>query len=120
VLVCVYHTNAEGIYPKRGDETGNGRRHGCRRGWLRADQDGRYRIRTIRPGTSPSRSEPGPIHLTVGPPGETERWVDSVHFADDPLLTDERRSGAGVVDPRPDREGVLHARLDLVIPPQRR
>lgn len=32
VILYVYHTNAQGIYPKKGDETGNGRRHGYLRG----------------------------------------------------------------------------------------
>ncbi len=40
VMLYVYHTNNEGIYPKRGDETGNGRRHGYLRSWLRTNKQG--------------------------------------------------------------------------------
>ena len=32
VLIYAYHTNAQGKYPKRGDEAGNGRLHGYLRG----------------------------------------------------------------------------------------
>ena len=86
VIIYLYHTNAEGIYPKRGDETGNGRRHGYIRSWLKTDQQGRYRFHTIRPGTYPSRSEPAHIHITLQPPGKEEFWIPAYHFAGDPLL----------------------------------
>lgn len=123
VLLYAYHTNAEGVYPKRGDETGNGRRHGYLRGWLRTGEDGRYRIETIRPGAYPTGSEPQHVHMTVRRPGGEERWIESVHFDDDPLLTEaERRDlsgrgGSGVVDPERDEDGVWHATRDIVLEP---
>ena len=121
ILVYVYHTNAAGIYPKRGDETGNARRHGYLRGWLRTDKNGKYRIETIRPASYPSRTEPAHIHMTVTPPGGTERWIDSILFADDHLLTKQERSrlegrgGSGIVDPARDPSGAWRATRDIVM-----
>ncbi|HUP24185.1 MAG TPA: intradiol ring-cleavage dioxygenase [Thermoanaerobaculia bacterium] len=34
VVVYAYHTNAAGVYPRRGDERGWDRRHGYLRGWV--------------------------------------------------------------------------------------
>ena len=121
VLVYAYHTNAGGVYPKRGDESGNARRHGYLRGWLRTGADGRYRIVTIRPGAYPGGGPPAHVHMTVQPPGERETYVDEVEFEDDPRLTPAYRArlagrgGSGVVrlERRPD--GTLHARRDILL-----
>ncbi len=122
VLLYAYHTNASGRYARRGGETGNGLRHGHLRGWLRTGANGEYRIDTIRPGAYPGRAEPAHVHLTVTPPGGTERWVDSVVFDDDPLLTPALRAampgigGSGIVRISRDAAGVQHAVRDIVLP----
>ena len=109
------------MYPKRSDETGNARRHGYLRGWLRTDSAGRYRIETIRPGTYPSRDEPAHIHMTVTPPGGDEAWIDSILFEDDPLVTPahrarlENRGGPGIVRVARDASGVLSATRDITL-----
>lgn len=122
VLIYAYHTDAEGIYSKRGDETGNGRRHGRLRGWLVTGADGRYRLDTIRPAGYPGSSEPAHVHMTVRPPGGEEAWIDSVEFADDPRLTPaqrarrEGRGGSGIVEPVRGEDGVWRAERDVVLP----
>ena len=119
VLLYAYHTNAAGVYPRRGDETGNGRRHGYLRGWLRTDSLGRYRIETIRPAPYASRTESAHLHMTATPPGGEERWITSLRFADDPLLTVEQRASIGtapdIVAPTAAADGVLHATRDIVL-----
>ena len=121
VLLYAYNTNAAGVYPKRGDETGNARRHGYLRGWLRTDSAGRYRIETIRPGTYPSRSDPAHIHMTVTPPGGDEAYIDDVQFDDDPLLTptararQRNRGGSGIVRAVRDASGALSATRDITL-----
>ncbi len=121
VLLYVYHTNAEGRYEARGEVPGNERRHGALRGWLRTDENGRYRVETIKPAPYPNRREPAHIHVTVTPPGGEEDWVDSVKFADDPLVTDRyrdprnARGGSGIVTLSRDADGVLHAVRDIVL-----
>ena len=59
VILYVYQTNSKGIYEKKGDETGWGKRHGFIRGWVKTDREGHYKFYTFRPGhipTAPSRS----------------------------------------------------------------
>lgn len=121
VLVYAYHTNSAGVYPKRGDETGNGRRHGYLRGWLRTGADGRYRIETIRPGPYPTGGPPAHVHMTVQPPGEDERYIDDVVFEDDPRLTSAERArlrgrgGSGIVRLERAPDGGLRARRDIFL-----
>jgi len=121
VLLYAYHTNAGGVYAKRGNETGNGRRHGYLRGWLRTGADGRYRIETIRPGSYPTRSEPAHVHMTLQPPGEPERYIDDVVFTDDPLLTPEHRArlqqrgGSGIVRLERGADRVLRTTRDIYL-----
>lgn len=120
VLLYVYHTNAEGVYPRRGDERGNARRHGYLRGWMRSDGEGRYLFRTIRPGLYPGRDSPAHIHATVTRPGRRERWIDSYWFAGDPRITQAkraRRQGRGgpgsIVELRRDADGVWQGQRDI-------
>jgi len=121
LLLYAYHTSAGGVYAKRGDETGNGRRHGYLRGWLRTGADGRYRIETIKPGSYPTRSEPAHVHMTLQPPGEPERYIDDVVFEGDPLLTPEHRArlqqrgGSGIVRLERGSDGLLRATRDIYL-----
>ena len=121
VLLYVYHTDATGVYPMRGDETGNGRRHGYLRGWLRTDASGHYQIATIRPAPYRTRTGPAHIHMTVTPPDGTESWIESIVFDDDPLLTPLARAqrtnkgGSGIVRPITDARGMQHVVRDIVM-----
>lgn len=123
MLVYAYHTNIEGIYPKRGDETGNGRRHGYLRGWMKTDAKGRYRFETIRP--APYRThggEPAHIHFTIQPEGGDEYWLDGTWFKDDPRVTEELVAGvertggfSNVMNLKQDESGVWHGRRDFIL-----
>lgn len=122
VLIYVYHTNAQGVYPKRGDETGNGQRHGYLRAWMKTDEQGRYRFRTIRPAPYPGRDDPAHIHITLTPPGGTEDWIDSFWFKGDPLITGKqlrkvtRPAGqSNVVELSMDKNGVWQGRRDILL-----
>ena len=120
VVLYLYQTNAEGVYEKLGDETGNGRRHGHLRGWLRTDADGRYEIRTIRPGSYPGRDAAQHIHVTVQEPdGTPEYWLPSFKFADDPLL-DAHPDAPNVVELHRGEDGVWRGRRDIVLPAEPR
>ena len=48
IVVYAYNTNAQGIYPKRGDESGNCKRHGYLRGWAITNEKGNYQFTTIK------------------------------------------------------------------------
>ena len=114
VLVYAYHTNAAGIYAKRGNETGNGRRHGYLRGWLRSGPNGEFTIDTIRPGTYPSRSDPAHIHVTIKEAGKAEYWVEDFVFAGDPLL---RANSGRVVRLTRDAKGVWQGMSEIRLKP---
>lgn len=87
VIVYVYHTNNKGVYPKKGNEKGNGKYHGYLRGWMKTDANGRYEFETIRPAPYHSHGgEPAHIHYTIEAPGYPEYWLTGLWFADDPRV----------------------------------
>jgi protocatechuate 3,4-dioxygenase, beta subunit len=114
VILYAYHTNVAGIYPRRGSETGNARRHGYLRGWVKTDAQGRYRIESIRPGNYPTGRFAAHVHVVVGEPGKAEYTVPDFEFAGDPYLGD--RGGEGVVT-LVRRNGVWYATRDIVLKP---
>lgn len=104
VIMYFYQTDENGIYVKRGDEEGWAKRHGYIRAWVKTDENGIYKIYTLKPGSYPSRTEPAHIHLTILEPDGKYYYVDSYYFKDDPLLTEsivdnaDQRGGDGIID----------------------
>jgi protocatechuate 3,4-dioxygenase, beta subunit len=87
VIVYVYHTNNKGIYPKKGNEKGNGKYHGYLRGWMKTDANGRYEFETIRPAPYETHDgEPAHIHYTIEHPDYPEYWLTGLWFSDDPRV----------------------------------
>jgi protocatechuate 3,4-dioxygenase beta subunit len=120
VVLYIYHTNQEGIYKTRGNETGWARRHGYIRGWIKTDGEGKYSFYTLKPGTYPDGSLPAHIHGTILEPNGSYYWIDSWHFRGDPLLDLEEESadsaygGSGIVELG--REGDLFvAHRDIIL-----
>jgi protocatechuate 3,4-dioxygenase beta subunit len=122
VILYFHHTNTEGIYPTRGNETGWGRRHGYLRGWIKTGADGRYLVKTIRPGTYPSRSDPAHVHLFLKEPDRKPYWVDDYVFEDDPLVNAvyrknrRNRGGNGIISLKK-TNGVWEGTRDIVLAP---
>jgi protocatechuate 3,4-dioxygenase beta subunit len=120
VILYVYHTDATGHYSPAPGQT-QGRRHGHLRGWMKTDREGRYEFRTIRPAPYPGHDVPAHIHPVVKEPGKNEYYLDEYVFADDPLLTREKRSrlenrgGSGIVAVSRDKQGVWSGRRDIVL-----
>lgn len=116
-----YHTNAEGLYAKRGDETGVQRWHGALHGWCRTDAEGRFVIRSIRPAPYPSLTMPAHIHTVVRDPEGYAFFINDFVFADDALVNQaylERLSqpgGNGVVDLRKDSSGTWRGSRAIVL-----
>lgn len=120
VVLYVYHTNAKGIYPKKGDETGWGKRHGYIRGWLKTGSDGKYTFYTTRPASYPNTTVSQHIHATIKEPGLIPYYIDEFLFTDDPNLdkkeinVQSERGGSGVV--RPIKQGdLLVVKRDIVL-----
>jgi protocatechuate 3,4-dioxygenase beta subunit len=114
VIVYAYHTDENGVYPQAAT------RHGRLRGWARTDADGRYVFETIRPASYPDSRVPQHVHMHVIEPSRATYYIDSIVFADDPLLDAEARErdetargGNGLVRPERDGEGVWHVRRDI-------
>ncbi len=89
VLVYAYHTNHEGVYEKKGNETGNGRRHGYLRAWAKTNREGKYRFHTIKPAPYPNHSEPAHIHMTLKRTDFDEYWINATWFKGDERITEE-------------------------------
>lgn len=121
VILYVYHTNQEGEYPTKGDETGWAKRHGYIRGWIKTDATGRYKFYTLRPGAYPGRENPEHIHATVKEPGVTEYWIDEYLFDDDPILNkkerdaQQKRGGNGIMKPAKGPNGILVIKRDIIL-----
>lgn len=120
IVVYAYHTNQQGIYPRKGNETGWGRRHGYLRGWTRTGRDGNYSFYTLRPAAYPGRSDPAHIHFLVKEPDKNEYYIDDIVFADDVLLKAsyksrlQQRGGSGIITLVPSGNFFV-ARRDIIL-----
>ncbi len=92
MIIYIYHTNRKGLYEKKGDEKGWGKRHGYIRGWVKTDTKGKYTFFTFRPAAYPNSEEPEHIHITVKESDKNEYYIDAFVFDDDPLLTTSERN----------------------------
>lgn len=88
VVLYAYHTNAKGIYPKRGNEKGIRKWHGYLHGWLKTDSLGRFEIRSIRPEPYPTWDTPAHVHIVVREPDGRMYYIDDIVFADDPFVNE--------------------------------
>ncbi len=120
VILYIYHTNRNGIYETKGDETGWAKRHGFIRGWVKTDKNGQYTFYTFRPGAYPDGSEPEHIHLTVKEPNKNEYYLDDYLFEDDLLLTQQtrkklkNRGGSGIMKPKV-KNGILAIERNITL-----
>lgn len=122
-IIYIYHTNMEGVYPKKGSEKGNGKYHGYLRGWMKTDSNGKYEFATIRPAPYHSHGgEPAHIHYNVQGPQHPEYWLTALWFSDDPRITDDylmsvKRSGgfSNVVTLKKDENNVLRGERNIII-----
>jgi protocatechuate 3,4-dioxygenase beta subunit len=114
VRVYAYHTDATGVYNV----------HGIKEPRLKAtvvtDAQGRFELRTIRPGTYPGGGVPAHIHFEVSGAGYGKQWPDEMQFADDRYVTKQdlaasRAKGkfGSIVTTTRDAAGVLHAAINI-------
>ena len=122
VILYIYHTDQTGVYPRKGNETGWGKRHGYIRGWIKTNTDGKYKFYTLRPAAYPGQQEnPQHIHPTIKEPGINEYWIDEYLFEDDPILTKQdrnsrqNRGGDGLLKTTKDKNGILIAKRDIIL-----
>jgi len=103
--VFVYQTGEDGIYGPEGN------RNPRLRGYLRTDDEGRFEIRTIKPGSYPGSSIAAHIHIHVAPPDGEPEQVGEIVFEGDPLLSERMRRNPffTVVELEKGEDGVLEA-----------
>lgn len=88
VDVYVYQTDARGYYSPEGRDERNPRL----RGYLRTDDQGRYALRTIRPGQYPNSGPPAHLHYEVSAASGVQRF--ELVFEGDSRMTDAIRRQA--------------------------
>ncbi len=113
------------VFAYQTDRTGEYNRSGARGwrlyGWAKSDAEGRFELRTIRPGSYPSGRVPAHIHVTVDAPWLPRRWTDELQFLDDPLLPEsQKRASAaegkfGAVRPVTTRDATQHVDFNIRI-----
>lgn len=111
----VYQTDIHGYYSGRTTRSDNPRI----RGTLVTDAEGRYEVRSIRPGAYPERGVPAHVHFVVRLSDGAEQRFE-MHFEGDPLLSEGRversrqRGRFGSVRPLVrDEHGVWHGVFDM-------
>lgn len=114
VTVYAYHTAVDGRYNVPDA------REPRLRARVTTDREGRFELRTIRPGSYPGRRDPAHIHMQVSGGGYPEQWVDDLEFSDDPNVTAERLAAskakgrfAPIVTTTRDANGVQHATINI-------
>lgn len=111
VRVLAFHTDSEGFYSVDGMDEGNARLCGV----LATDDEGGYRIETIKPAHYATGGPPAHVHFEVTLPGEPMRRF-SLNFEGDPLLNG-RAAGEtwDTIRPVMEKDGSFQVERDLWI-----
>lgn len=121
VILYAYHTDERGIYPPVQGATGEGRRQGRLRAWVKTNAKGEYKFHTIKPASYPNRNIPSHVHLIVKEAGKNEYYIDDIEFDDDRFLTEQERArrrkagGSGIVRLSRSAGGVWLAKRDIIL-----
>jgi protocatechuate 3,4-dioxygenase, beta subunit len=121
IILYIYHTDQDGKYSTKGNETGWGKRHGYIRGWIKTGADGRYAFYTLRPASYPGGENPAHIHPVIKEPGLTPYWIDEYLFDDDPILKasernqQEKHGGNGIIVLTKNKDGISVMKRDIIL-----
>ncbi|MDD1442058.1 hypothetical protein MEO93_17180 [Dolichospermum sp. ST_sed3] len=121
VILYIYHTDQNGVYPQKGNETGWAKRHGYLRGWIKTNADGKYKFYTLRPASYPNSRAPQHIHPVIKEPNRNEYYIDEYLFTDDPFLDEkekanqQKRGGSGIIALTKKQDGTWVAKRDIIL-----
>lgn len=119
VILYIYQTNEEGVYPKKGNETGWARRHGYLRGWAKTGRNGAYTFYTQKPHFY--GNEPAHIHLTILEPDGSYYWLGAFLFEGDSNLSDKQvnnpmpRGGSNGIMSLNFEDHILTGKRDIIL-----
>jgi protocatechuate 3,4-dioxygenase beta subunit len=121
IILYAYHTDVTGLYVPTAQQTGQARRHGRLRGWVKTNAQGEYQFTTIKPVPYPQRDIPAHVHLTVKEPDKNEYYIDEAMFEVDPLLTSAQRAklakrgGSGLLPLTKDGSGGWRGQRNIIL-----
>jgi protocatechuate 3,4-dioxygenase beta subunit len=111
VIVYAYQTGVDGLYAPRGVSIPR------IKAWVKTDQNGRFTLETIRPGSYPNTTNPAHIHFQMWGGGYPAQYGPELLFEDDRLVAAQERERsraqgrfAYVLQPR---DGRVEMRLRL-------
>lgn len=84
VIVYYWHTDDQGRYSAKPSTPKAAAVHGHLRGWVQADREGNYTIRTSRPAHYPDEEMAAHIHLSIKEPTIQNEYYADLYFKDDP------------------------------------
>ena len=93
IIIYAYHTDSKGYYSKKGTETGVQKWHGRLHGWCKTDNNGNYKIKSIRPARYPDNTMPAHIHAAIKKENGEMYWISDFVFKDDDLVNEKYLSG---------------------------
>lgn len=119
-ILSVWHTDAKGYYIAGGG--GAGELHPRIHGRIETGPDGKYELRTIKPGQYPSHTSPAHIHAHISAPGFPEYPI-TYYFEGDDLITDQNRpklnsyrgGTPSIILLAKDSHGVLIGHRDIIL-----
>jgi protocatechuate 3,4-dioxygenase, beta subunit len=89
-------------------------------GWMKTDSDGRFELRTIRPGWYPGMRAPAHVHFSAWGSGYPLQWFDELRFEGDPYITQDmlaedaaRRDFRGIQPLVSGQDGILRCSFKL-------
>ena len=120
VILYAYHTDHNGYYSKKGNETGFQKWHGHLHGWCKSDSKGYYEIHSIRPAPYPNNTMPAHIHAAVKTDKGRMFYINDFVFKDDSLVNPKYLSSIqtgenGVVNIKKTTENAWVGKRDIIL-----
>lgn len=117
-LLYLYQTDDTGVYNRASGSW----REPRLRGWVKTDAQGKYEIRTIKPGSYPGSTNPAHIHVIVRINDAPPQWIGDFLFEGDPFLNDrdirasaERGKFGNIIKLTRGKDGILTGVRDIRI-----
>ena len=121
IILYLYQTNHTGYYTPSANQNTASKRHGRLRGWLKTNERGEYKFRTIKPGIYPDSTVPAHIHPIIKEPGKSIYYIDDYVFEGEYKVDqayrnkEEKRCGSGIIPIQKNTANVWIGKRDLIL-----